>query len=77
MAKCGTCNGSKNVFVLLSTSRGFNVEVEATCPDSKGTGEVGNLKASPLCNDSKKTVEYLRISNGREIGVQVNCPKCN
>jgi DnaJ-class molecular chaperone len=70
MPTCPTCEGKKNV-IIPKEKTNLGIAFEATCPECKGTGEVGNPNACPTCNDSKT------IIIGEEIKIQVACPDCS
>ena len=72
MPTCEKCKGKKNVIAM--TDMGFGIET--SCPECKGTGEVGNPDACPRCNDSK-TVILSADKSPMGIAMEVDCPECS
>ena len=75
MPTCQTCKGKKNVVVPASKT-GLGIAVEATCPECKGTGEVGNPNVCQRCNGSK-TVILPAEKSPLGIAMGVACPECS
>lgn len=75
METCPKCKGKKKIIVPAEKSP-LNIAFEAECDGCKGMGTVGDPQACKTCNGSKKTVRPLTLSNGGNIGIEVNCPDC-
>lgn len=75
MPMCPTCKGKKNV-IIPKEKTDLGISFEATCPECKGTGEVGNPNACPRCNGSKMVVLPAEESP-LGMAMEVACPECS